>query len=54
MRCGNNMTGIFAHPPEYARYDHDASGIRWRLIVNVKETIEIKSLVSLSPTKILR
>jgi len=32
-----------------ARYDYDASRIRWRRVLNVNETIEIKSLVSRAP-----
>ena len=40
--------------PSYVntRYDYGGSGIRWHRIVNVNETMEIKSLVSRGPKKL--
>ena len=39
----------FPAPSVNARHDYGASGIRWRRIANVNETIEIKLLVSRGP-----
>jgi len=36
----------FYSPSVNADYDYSTSGINWRRIANVNETIEIKSLVS--------
>jgi len=40
------------YPPSVnASYDYGASGITWQRIMNVNETIEIKSLVSQGPKR---
>jgi len=43
----------FYPPSVNARYDYDVIEMRWRRIVNVNETTEIKSPVSRVPKKIL-
>ena len=48
-----NMTGDFTHTVN-ARRNYDAGGMRWRRITTISKTIEIKSLVSRGPKKILR
>jgi len=45
-RRGNNRGSKFYSPSLNARYNYDASEIAWHCIVNVNETIEIKSLVT--------
>ena len=49
-----NKTGFFTHPPSVnARYAYGAGGMRWCRIANVNEAIELKSLVSRQPKKML-
>jgi len=53
MRDAETIGPNFYQPSVSARYDYDASRIRWRRIVSVSKTIEIKSLVSWGPSKLL-
>ena len=54
MRDAETIGPEFLPNPVNARSaDYDANRIRWRHVMNVNETIEIKSLVSRDPNKIL-